>query len=389
MRKTDKIKLYRSRKNKYLQQTINLAGRAYHHAIALPKRYDRLTGKHLHQYALMKHFTKLKRLPKWAWLKAIPSQALQEVIERIEKGYQLFFRNLQAGVKTAPPGFRKDAKFKSYTLKQAGWSWVSERRLRIGNHVYRLVNDRLPQGKIKTVTMKRDQLGDLYACFSVEIDVPEPESMSGKIAGFDFGLKDFLTVSEGQAIYRITSPLFFKQSMNRIAKLHRALSRKKRGSGNRKRAKYHLAREPKRIADKRRDWFFKLAHRLTDQYDVLAFEDLNLKGMVKMWGRKVSDLAYAEFLNILQYLAGLKGCVIHFVDRFYPSSKTCHHCGHIKADLALSDRFWRCPCGRSNDRDANASMNIRPEGIRALGLAAVSPALVGLSGSEAAEPHAL
>jgi putative transposase len=177
--------------------------------------------------------------------------------------------------------------------------------------------------------------------------------------------------------------------MNRIAKLNRALSRKKRGSGNRKRAKYHLAREPKRLADKRRDWFFKLAHRLTDQYDVLAFEDLNLKGMVKMWGRKVSDLAYAEFLNILQYLAGLKGCVIHFVDRFYPSSKTCHHCGHIKADLALSDRFWRCPCGRSNDRDANASMNIRPEGIRALGLAAVSPALVGLSVSEAAEPHAL
>jgi putative transposase len=176
MRKTDQIKLYRSRKNKYLHQTINLAGRAYNHAIALPKRYDQLTGKHLHPYALMKHFTRLKKLAKWAWLKAIPSQALQ------------------AGIKTALPGFRKVAKFKSDTLKQAGWSWVSEHRLRIGNHIYRLVNDRLPQGKIKTVTMKRDQLGDLYACFSVEIDLPEPESMSGKIAGFDFGLKDFLTV---------------------------------------------------------------------------------------------------------------------------------------------------------------------------------------------------
>jgi putative transposase len=110
-----------------------LAGRAYHHAIALHKRYYRLTGKHLHQYALMKHDTRLKKRPKFAWLKAIPSQALPAVIERIEKGYQLFFRHLKAGVKTAPPGFRQVAKFKSYTLKQAGWSWVGERRLRIGS----------------------------------------------------------------------------------------------------------------------------------------------------------------------------------------------------------------------------------------------------------------
>jgi putative transposase len=389
MRKTYKIKLYRSRKSKYLHQTINLAGRAYNHAIALHKRYYRLTGKHLNQYALMKHYTRLKRLPKWAWLKAIPSQALQEVIERIEKGYQLFFRNLKAGVKTAPPGFRKVAKFKSYTLKQSGWRFMGEHRLKIDGHIYRLVHDRLPQGKIKTVTIKRDQLGDLYACFSVEIELPQSETMSGKIAGFDFGLKDFLTVSDGQAIYRITSPLFFKQSMNRIAKLNRALSRKKRGSGNRKRAKRNLAREHKRIADKRRDWFFKLAHQLTDQYDVLTFEDLNLKGMVKMWGRKVSDLAFAEFLNILQYVASLKGCVIHFVDRFYPSSKTCHHCGHIKADLELKDRYWRCTCGQAIDRDANASMNIRSEGIRSLGLADVRPESIRLSVLEAAEPHAL
>jgi putative transposase len=274
-------------------------------------------------------------------------------------------------------------------LKQAGWSWVGERRLRIGSRIYRLVNDRLPQGKIKTVTIKRDQLGDLYACFSVEIEVPEPESMSGKIAGFDFGLKDFLTVHDGQATDRTQSPLFFKQSMDRIAKLNRALRRKNRGSNNRRRAKPNLAREYKRIADKRRDWFFKLAHQLTDQYDMLAFEDLNLKGMVKMWGRKVSDLAFAEFLSILQDVANLKGCVIHFIDRFYPSSKTCHHCGHIKADLPLSDRFWRCACGRSNDRDANACMNIRREGIRALGLAAVRPPFVGQSVLEAAEPHAL
>lgn len=380
MRKTYKIKLYQDENNKHLHSIINLSGRAYNHAITLHKRYYKLTGKSLNKFALMKHFTKLKKLDKFAWLKLIPSQALQDVIDRIDKGYKLFFRNLKHGIKTAPPSFRKVIKFKSYTLKQAGWAWVSERKIKINGRIYKLVNDRLPFGKIKTVTIKRDKLNHLYACFSVELDIPIPETMTGKIAGFDFGLKDFLTLHDGQDTKRIQSPLFFKQSISRIKKLNKILSRKKNGSKARKRAKYNLAREHKRIADRRRDWFFKLAHELTNTYDVLIFEDLNLKGMVKMWGRKVSDLAFAEFINILQYVAKCKGCVVHFIDRFYPSSKTCHNCGHIKRDLQLSDRYWRCSsCNKSNDRDENASMNIRSEGIRSLGLADVRPVLVGPS----------
>ena len=384
MRKTCKIKLYKDENNKHLHQTINLAGRAYNHAIALHKRYYKLTGKFLNKYALMKHFTKLKKRFKFSWLKAIPSQALQDVVERIDKGYKLFFRNLKHGIKTSPPSFRKVAKFKSYTLKQAGWQWVSERKIKIKGRTYKLVKDSLQFGKIKTVTIKRDKLNALYACFSVELDIPIPETMTGKIAGFDFGLKDFLTLHDGQDTKRIQSPLFFKQSLNRIKKLNKVLSRKKPGSKARKRAKYNLAREHKRIADRRRDWFFKLAHELTDTYDVLIFEGLNLKGMVKMWGRKVSDLAFAEFLAILQYVAKCKGCIVHFVDRFFPSSKTCHHCKHVNQNLELSDRYWRCPnCHKSNDRDENASMNIRTEGIQSLGLADVSPLLMGQSVLEA------
>ena len=121
MRVTYKYKLYHSKKNKHLHHTINLTGRAYNHAVALHKRYYRLTGKHLNQYALMKHFTKLKKRPKYAWLNDIPSQALQDVAQRIERGYQLFFHNLKAGIRSAPPSFKKIRKFKSYTLKQAGW----------------------------------------------------------------------------------------------------------------------------------------------------------------------------------------------------------------------------------------------------------------------------
>jgi putative transposase len=208
--------------------------------------------------------------------------------------------------------------------------------------------------------------------------------MSGKIAGFDFGLKDFLTLHDGEQTKRIESPLFFKQHLNKIRKLNKALSRKKYGSKARKRAKYALAREYKRITDKRRDYFFKLANQLTDKYDVLCFEDLNIKAMKKLWGRKISDLAFSEFLTILQYVAKCKGCVVHFVDRFYPSSKTCHGCKHKLDKLELSVRRWRCPnCGNVNDRDENASMNIRSQGIANLGLADVRPNLIWLSVFEA------
>jgi putative transposase len=389
MRKTYKLKLFQSKENKHLHDTINLSGRAYNKAIALHRRYYKLTGKHLNQYALMKHFTKLKALAKYGWLKLIPSQALQDIVQRIEKGYQLFFLNLKAGVKTAPPGFRKVAKFKSYTLKQAGWRFVKEHQIKIGDHIYKLVKDRLPQGLIKTVTIKRDALGDLYACFSVEIELPQSETMSGQMAGFDFGLKQWLTVYDGQAVYTIDAPLFFKQSLKLIKKLNKALSKKKDGSNNRRMAKRALAREHKRIADKRRDWFFKLAHELTDKYDCLFFEDLNLKGMVRLWGRKVSDLAFGEFLTILKYVASLKGCVVHFIGRFFPSSKTCSGCGHINHKLQLSDRRWRCEgCGSVVDRDPNAAKSIRTEGIQSLGVADVRPDLFGLS-ALIPEPHVL
>jgi putative transposase len=347
---------------------------AYNHTIALHKRYYKLTGKSLNKYVIMKHYTKLKKVAKYAWIREIPSQALQDIVERIDRGYCLFFSNIKKNIKSAPPSFRKIKKFKSFTLKQQnGWRFMSECKIKIGKYAYRLVNDRLPIGDIKTVTIKRDSLNDLYVCFSVELEMPEVEAKSGKIAGFDFGLKTFLTVSDGQIVYEIESPLFFKESLKKIKKLSKSLSSKKKGSNNRKRAKYLLAREHKRIADKRRDWFFKLSHELTILYDVLCFETLNLKGMVKMWGKKITDLAFAEFISILKYVASLKGKQVVFIDRWFASSKTCHTCGHVYKELSLSERYWRCQkCHKVNDRDGNAAMNIRTQGIESSGLADVS-----------------
>ena len=155
---TYKYKLYRAKKNKRLHQTITLAGRAYNHCIALHKRYYRLTGRHLNQYALMAHLAKLKKRPKYKWLKLIPSQALQDIVQRIEKGYSLFFKSVRGeiGLKVRPPTFKKSRKYTSFTLKQAGWKLLGDNRIQINGASHKFAKDREPIGQIKTVTIKRD-----------------------------------------------------------------------------------------------------------------------------------------------------------------------------------------------------------------------------------------
>ena len=120
-----------------------------------------------------------------------------------------------------------------------------------------------------------------------------------------------------------------------------------------------------------------LAHDLTNRYDILFFETLNLRGMQRLWGRKLSDLAFGEFLKILEHIANKKGKQVVYIDRFFPSSKKCCHCRYLNRDLQLSDRYWRCPnCHRLVDRDDNAAVNIYREGASSLRRAGIRPPLV-------------
>jgi putative transposase len=378
---TYKYRLYQSRHNRSLHQTATLSGRAYNHCIALHKRYYKLFGKYLNQYALMKHLTRLKRRPKFAWLNGIPSQALQNVVQRIEKGYQLFFKSVRGeiGMKIRPPSFKKSCQYKSFTLKQTGYKFLGGNRIKIGQQTYKFVADRLLTGPVKTITVKRDPLDNFYLCMAQEVTLPEFKPTTGQMAGFDFGLKTFLTVHDGMDTYQIESPQFFRQSLAQMRQANRQLSHKQKGSRHRAKAKRHLAKVHLTVANRRHDWFFKLAQTLTDRYDVLFFETLNLRGMQRMWGRKVSDLAFGTFLKILEHVARKKGKLVHYVDRFYPSSKTCRHCQHIHKELKLSERWWRCPtCHKVVDRDDNAAMNIYREGASSLGRADVIPYSVRL-----------
>ncbi|MDY0191629.1 MAG: transposase [Desulfuromonas sp.] len=373
------FKAYASKRNRKLHKQIDIAASIWNHCIALHKRYYRRYGKHLNVFTLKKHITKLKRLPRYSFWKELGSQAVQDVVLRVEKSYQLFFGYLRTkkagttkGRKVRPPSFKKRSKYTSFTLTQAGYA-ISGNSLRIGKQQYRFFKSREMEGNIKTLTVKRDALGDIYFVFVTDAEHQTIHAATTEIAGMDFGLKDFLTISDGT---KIAAPLPLKKQLKALKKASRSLSRKQKGSNHWRRARKALARVHRSVANQRKDFHFKLAKHLTHSYNALAIEDLNLSGMKALWGRKVSDLGFASFVHILDHQATKTGCSIVKIDRWYPSSKTCSVCGWINEALSLHDRFWTCECDTTHDRDINAAINIQRVGASALGLGDVRPVAI-------------
>lgn len=320
----------------------------------------------------MLRLTKLKKIKRYSHWKELGSQAAQDVVQRIDKSYQLFFSNLKAKSKrkVRPPSFQKYSTYRSYTLKQAGYS-LSGNTIKIDGQKYRFFQSREIEGVIKTLTVKRDTLGDTYFIFVTDADHKiKRNTATTTIAGGDFGLKTFITLSDGSEIF---APEPFKKSLKKLKKLNQNLSSKKKGSNNRAKAKLHLARIHKKVSNQRKDFHFKAALDLVRRLQIISLEDLNLNGMKALWGRKVSDLGFANFVKILEFQATKNSCKVVKIDRWYPSSKECHCCGTINKDLQLRDRFWVCTCGATHDRDLNAAINIERVGMSTLGLGTVRP----------------
>jgi putative transposase len=382
MLKTHKYKLYRSKKNRKLHKLCSTAGRIYNHCIALSKRYYRLYGKTISFNKLRSHIAKLrKRNPLWMEL---GSQTVQDIVFRIEKGLKSFFKK---SIKR-PPSFKKSRKYKSFTFTQAGYQLdgnkltINSLKTTFGFHKSR------DYGSPKTVTISRDNCGDFWMTIVFDEEIQTNKFKSGKTAGFDFGLKTFLTSSNGT---EIQPPLFYKDGHKQIAKAQKNLSSKKKGSNNRKKARLNHARVHRAVANKRTDYQWKLANRLVTNYDVLCFEDLNMDGMKRLWGKKISDLAFSDFILKVEWLSKKHGKEVVKIDRWFPSSKTCFDCGHIVKELPLLDREWCCPeCGTFHLRDLNAAKNIHREGTSSLALGNVSPDFQAIAaaasfGSETAE----
>ena len=354
IRQTYKYKLFRSKRNKHLHRQIRLGANIWNHFVALTRKYYEVYSKYPGYYKLKRHLAKLKRREK-SWWYGLNSQAGQNVIERLDQSYQRFFDDPKAG----RPNFKKSRKYKSFTLTQTGWKLPEGRdvgRLRVGRKTYRFNLSRPVEGEIKTVTIKRDRCGDLWACFSVINEVEPSLPRTGNAVGLDFGMKVFLTTSDEE---EHVAPEHLKASLGEMRRRQRVLSRKKKGSNNRKKARLRVAKLHRRIANQRRDWHFKLARKLLAKYDVVAIEDLNLDGMKRLWGRKVSDLGFYQFTQILRHVARKEGKEVRQVDRFFASSKTCSGCGSVKSKLTLEEREWVCKeCGCVHHRDVNAANNI-------------------------------
>ena len=374
--KTYKFKMYSNHGNRELHKTIDGHAHVWNHCVVLQRRYYAIHGKYISKFRLINHISKLKRLPRFTHWNQLPSQAIQDVAARIDKGYKSMFEARVKGKKWGRPRFKPRRKYKSFTLLQAGWKILPSNKIRIGKHVYQYFKSRDILGVPKRCTIKRDSIGDVYICILTDhVEPDQSRVMTGKIAGFDFGLKQYLTGHNG---HDIESPQFFKRGLNAIKRANRNHSRKRKGSNNRERARLDLARKYHKIEHQRADFHWKLAHELTDTYDEIRLEDLNLQGMKALWGRKVSDLGFADFVKKLVYIADKKDVKITFIDKWYPSSKTCSTCGAVNEALNLRNRTWQCPnCHTQLDRDRNAAINIYRVGASTLSGEDVRPSSPG------------
>ena len=335
-----KYKLYKTKRTKHIDDMLREAAFTWNKALAMQKRYYSLYGKYKRHY--------------------LGSQVRQEIIERLDTAYNRFFKKLAQ----RPPKFKKTAEFVSIVYKQAGYKLYGNELILNRKFRFKFSKSREYEGNIKRVIVKRSRVNEYYVVIVTDAN-PKTyrKTHNGASVGIDFGLKMYLTISDGR---EYSNPLFLKQHLSEIRKKSRNLSKCKNDSNNRKKKRIELAKLHEHLHNKREDYQFKLAHELCRKYDYIFIENLCLTGMTKMWGRKMNDLAHAAFINKLEYVASKYGVVVHKIDRWYASSKTCE-CGYVNKSLQLIDREWVCPeCGSINHRDLNAAKNILRKGISEL-----------------------
>ena len=371
-------KLFQDKTLRHLHDECNICGVVKNHFLALCMRYYRRYGKGLSYSKMSKHLTKLKKLEKYKHWNIPYSWSLQNVLKRLAQS----FREMKT-LGRGHPKFKSCKKHKGMTfrgeqvkIEKLLDAQKNERnhptyRIRLNGRWYRFALHRKIQGEIIQVQVTRDALGDVYIMLTEDYSEIKYEPKTGKAEGFDFGIKDFLTGSDGKPY---TSPMFYKHNAKQLAEAQREHSRKVKGSNNKERSRKQVARIHKKTANQRADHHWKLAIDLCRSFDILFFEDLNLRGMKSLFGKQVSDLAFGEFIRKLKHQSHKRIRSVLKIGRWSPTSKCCSVCGHKNETLTLSDREWQCPkCHTHLERDQNAALNILKEGVASFGLGVVSP----------------
>ncbi|MFZ3112423.1 MAG: transposase [Methanothrix sp.] len=346
-----------------MERTLDLCRWTYNETLAYRKNSYESEGKSISKYETH------NLLPKWKEdkpeLKEVFSQILQNVQGRVDLAFKAFFRRIKAGEKPGYPRFKGKGWYDSFTYPQMGFKLDNGllELSKIGNIKIKL--HRPIEGKIKRLTVRRTATGKWFACFSVEIeDQPKPPWKDGSLVGIDVGLESFATLSNGE---KISNPRFFREEEHELARVQRKLSKAPKGTPDRKKALKVVERVHERIANKRYEFAHQISNDLVNRFGLIAFEDLNIKGMTKnhCLAKSIHDVAWNMLVTLTSYKAESAGSMVVLVDP-RNTSKMCSRCG-ILVEKTLSDRVHNCPqCGLSMDRDWNAAINILRLGTQSL-----------------------
>ena len=372
-----KIRLY---PNKTQEQTLNKVLGCYRFI------YNQMLAKKQNAYKTNKTNLKVTDLSKWfhgtllkdeqyAWLKEQNTKVMKQAIRQMDGAYQKFFKQHN--------GFPK---FKSKKDKQSAlfpYEAISKHNTFETRHIslttplknikFRcsdLYFSRLQKynKNIRSATLSKTKSGNFFLSILIEMEDTELKKFkhTNEQVGIDLGVKDFVITSDGEVF---ENKHFFKKDEKQLKKLQRQLSKKVKGSNNRKKAQVRIAKLFERITNKKDAYIHYVTNELLTYFDTIFMEDLNVQGMLRNHNlaKAIQEVGFYKFKETLVNKALVNNKQVVFIDRFYPSSKTCSVCGYKKRDLRLSDREWVClKCGTKHDRDINAAVNILLEGQRIL-----------------------
>lgn len=285
----------------------------------------------------------------------IHSKVAQDVLRRLQKAYDSFFRRIKNGEEPGYPRFQGYERYNSFTYSQSGFKILDDGKLRLSKiGDLKLIQHREIEGKIKTITVKREG-NQWYASFSTELKVKiDPVEIKSAV-GIDVGIKTLATLSNGEEIPNIKTTNNYEK---RLTKIQRKLSRMKKGSNNRNKQKEKVQTIHRKIRNVRNDYLHKQSTKLVNKWDLIVLEDLQVKNMIKnhKLAKSIADVSWNTFASMMKYKVEWTGKEVVFVNP-KNTSKTCSICGHIQS-MPLSQRTYNCPCGNIMDRDHNAAINI-------------------------------
>lgn len=374
-----KVRLYPNKEQQTrLNQVLGCYRFVYNKTLELKKNaYDEdKTNLKLTDISKWFHGTLLKD-DNCAWLQEQNTKVMKQSIRQMLDAYSKFFKKHNGFPKFKSKKDKQSALFPSEAISKR--NTFDERKITLTQDLkdikFRcsdLYHKRLQDHKdcIRSATVSRTKSGNYF--LSILVDIPQDElikfKQTNQYVGIDLGVKDFVITSDGEVF---ENKHFFKKQERKVKRLQKQLSRKTKGSHNREKQRVRIAKAFERLTNQKDAYIHSVVNTLLSLYDLVCMEDLNVSGMLKnhKLAKAIQEVGFYKFKQILLDKANVNGKQVVLVDRFYPSSKTCHKCGYVKKDLSLSDREWICPiCGEHLERDVNAAVNILNEGLRINGV---------------------